>query len=126
MTDHSLKEKLASKFRRKPRKSLRSPKRTKRLLRWAQQFDNTAVYFFALGWGRIISAILLTHALFMLPIRPEVGPVLDNAQRGSAALLGYVQLMDVWFRAKRSGRVRQRRKQRQALQPSYMHGSVIA
>jgi len=126
MTEQPLTHKLASTFRRKPRKSLRSPKRTKLLLRWARQFDNTVAYFFALGWGRIIGAILLTHALFMLPVRPEVGPVLDYAQRGAAALLGYVQLMDVWFRAKSSGRVRQRRKQRQALQYPSTNGGVIA
>jgi hypothetical protein len=110
MTEPSLKSKLVAIFRPQPRKSLRSPKRTKRLLKRAQKSNRRIVYLFTLGWGRMISAGLLTYVFFMVPAKPEVGPVLDAVAKGLAALYAYMQVWEVWWRANRSWRVRARRQ----------------
>jgi hypothetical protein len=105
----STKPRILERFRPTPRKGLRSPANLIKALRWSLQNDRPVVYMLALGWGYLLTSIILGYVLFSVPPRPDVGPVLDKTAKAVAALYPCMQFLTTWLQAKRAWRRRRGR-----------------
>lgn len=109
MTQLTLRQRLTSFLPFKPRKGLRSPKQTKRLLRWSVESDYPLVHTLALGWVQLLLAVVVTYFIFTAPPKPDVGPALSAALKYTTSFLAFAKLLDPWSRTRKSWRVQERK-----------------
>lgn len=115
VTALTTKDKLLSRFGRKTRIGLRSPARTIKALRWALETNRPTAYMLVLGWGYLLSTVILGYILFAVPPRPDVGPTLDKTAKAIAALYPCMQFLTMWLQTQRAWRRRERRMRRRSL-----------
>jgi hypothetical protein len=85
---------LIAALRAKKRVGLRSPRRTKKALRWAIQHRNKIAYLLVLSWLRIVAAALAVWGVFYLPPRADVNPWLFRTQLAMSAILALMYVVD--------------------------------
>lgn len=112
MTAASLRQKLIVLLPFKRRKSLRSPRRTKRLLRWAMKADYPLAHVFVTGWPRLLIGTALAYFIFTRPAHSDVRPQLDEGLRYLQALVAFIPFLNTEFRTKKTWWVRRRRATR--------------
>jgi hypothetical protein len=82
-----------NKLKKKP-KGLRSPRRTKRLLRWAKTNRSQAAYVSALTWPTALSALVPSWVLAYGKMPPSVGPWLFYTSTSLAVIYAWMLVAD--------------------------------
>jgi len=91
--------KITAIFRHKPRVGLRSPLRTKKLLRWAKRKKSKVSYIAILCWGKAVSLMLLVYAIYKAGVPSGFSPWLKFA---SVALTMFYSSLVFWEAARKA------------------------
>ena len=78
----------------KKRLGLRSPRRLKRMIRWAIKRKSRVGYVAILSFPAFVGAVLATVLVFTAPLKKDVAPWLFHTQLTLAALLAWAYVVD--------------------------------